>query len=51
MGIMKTTLSVTIEEDLKKWIEEQVKTGKYRNISHFVEDVLTEYRRKQEKKE
>lgn len=45
MTVMKTPISVTIESELLKWIDEQVKTMKYRNRSHLVEVALTEFRR------
>lgn len=45
MAPMKTPISVTIETELVKWIDEQVKTMKYRNRSHLVEVALTEFRR------
>jgi Arc/MetJ-type ribon-helix-helix transcriptional regulator len=37
---MKKCLSVTVEEDVVKWIDEQVKTLRFRNRSHLVELAL-----------
>lgn len=40
MQSMKKCLSVTVEEDVVKWIDEQVKTLRFRNRSHLVELAL-----------
>lgn len=37
---MKTRVSATIEETTKKEISSLIKTGKYRNKSHVIEDAI-----------
>jgi Arc/MetJ-type ribon-helix-helix transcriptional regulator len=37
MPDMKENISVSLEKDLITWMDEQVKTGKYRNRSHLTE--------------
>jgi Arc/MetJ-type ribon-helix-helix transcriptional regulator len=44
MESMKKSLSVTIEEELIKWIDEQVKTQRFRNRSHLVELALIKFK-------
>ncbi len=46
MQTMKQSVSVTIEKDLVDWIDEQVKTQKYRNRSHLVELALLDFKNK-----
>lgn len=48
---MKTPISVTLDKDLVKWIDEQVLKGRYRNRSHFVEVCLQDLRQYQRKSE
>jgi Arc/MetJ-type ribon-helix-helix transcriptional regulator len=46
--ISKKPISATIEDDLIKWVNEQIKdTTKYRNKSHLIEIALTKLRREQ----
>jgi Arc/MetJ-type ribon-helix-helix transcriptional regulator len=44
MENMKKSISVTIEEELVKWIDQQVKTQRFRNRSHLVELALMKFR-------
>ena len=44
MESMKKSISVTVEEDLIKWIDEQVKTQRFRNRSHLVELALMKFK-------
>ena len=44
MESMKKSVSVTIEKELVSWIDEQVKTQRYRNRSHLVELALMKFR-------
>jgi len=44
MESMKKSLSVTIEVELVKWIDEQVKTQRFRNRSHLVEFALMKFK-------
>ncbi len=37
-------LSISIEEDNVDWIESQVETQKYRNVSHAIDAILREKR-------
>jgi len=49
MESMKKSISVTIEELLAKWIDEQVKTQRFRNRSHLVELALMKFRETEKK--
>lgn len=46
---MKKSISVTVESNLVKWIDEQVKTQKFRNRSHLVEVSLMKFKEMQKK--
>jgi len=50
MQSMKQSISVTVEKDLVAWIDQQVKTQKFRNRSHLVELALIRFR-EQEKEQ
>lgn len=39
---MKERVSATIDKDTKKLIEELLKRGNYRNISHIIETAIKE---------
>jgi len=47
---MKQIISVTVEKELVEWIDQKVKTQRFRNRSHLVEVALMRFR-EQEKKE
>ena len=47
---MKQPFPVSIDEELAKWIIEEVEKGKYRNRSHLVEEAIDEFRTKKEAK-
>ena len=47
---MKQSISVTVEKELVEWIDQKVKTQRFRNRSHLVEVALMRFR-EQEKKE
>ena len=49
MQSMKQSVSVTLETDLVKWIDERVQTMKYRNRSHLVEIALIKFRENEKK--
>jgi Arc/MetJ-type ribon-helix-helix transcriptional regulator len=49
MECMKKSVSVTVEADLVKWIDEQVKTQRFRNRSHLVELALMKFRETERK--
>jgi len=49
MQSMKQSISVTVEKDIVKWIDEQVKTQKFRNRSHLVEVSLMKFKEMQKK--
>lgn len=36
------TMNISLPDKMKKWVEEQVNTGRYANTSDFVRDVLRE---------
>jgi Arc/MetJ-type ribon-helix-helix transcriptional regulator len=48
MENMKQSISVTIEKDLVQWIDQEVKTQRFRNRSHLVEVALRKFREKKE---
>ncbi len=37
---MKERVSATIDEETRKLIEKAIESGRYRNISHFIEDII-----------
>ncbi len=43
MEIMKAKMSVTVERRLVDWIDEQIKTMRFRNRSHAVEVALVKF--------
>jgi len=43
MEIMKAKMSVTVERTLVDWIDEQIKTMRFRNRSHAVEVALAKF--------
>ena len=45
MTDMKEKMSVTVELDLVKWVDEQVETQRFRNRSHAVEVALMNLRK------
>ncbi len=45
----KDSLFASVDKNLLKWIDEQVKSGKYRSRSHLIESVLVDYKAKQVK--
>jgi len=47
---MKQSISVTVEKELVEWMDQRVKTQRFRNRSHFVEVALMRFR-EQEKKD
>jgi Arc/MetJ-type ribon-helix-helix transcriptional regulator len=42
MADMKENISVSLEKDTIKWVDEQTKTGKYRNRSHVIEYAINQ---------
>lgn len=40
---MKAKMSVTVDKKIVDWIDEQVRTQRFRNRSHAVEVALTKY--------
>jgi Arc/MetJ-type ribon-helix-helix transcriptional regulator len=44
---MKENISVSLEKDLIKWLDEQAATGKYRNRSHVIEYAINELKKKE----
>lgn len=37
---MKDRISATIDPETRKIIEKALESGRYRNLSHFVEDII-----------
>jgi len=50
MGIMKAKINVTVEKQIVDWIDEQVKTQRFRNRSHAVELALMKFQEAERKK-
>lgn len=50
MSSMKVKIAVTVDPDLVKWIDEQVKSQRFRNRSHAVDVALREYVESEKKK-
>lgn len=44
---MKENISISLEKDTIKWLDEQVLTGKYRNRSHAAEYAITELKKRE----
>jgi hypothetical protein len=40
----KSSLFASINQDLLKWVDEQVQSGKYRSRSHLIESILYEHK-------
>lgn len=50
MDMVRSKISITLDPDLLKWIDEQVRTKvEFRDRSHLIELVLTRYRENLEK--
>lgn len=45
---MMATLNVSLPDEMRTWIDEQVKTGKYANASDYIRDLV---RRNQSERE
>lgn len=45
----KQSISVTIEKELLEWIDQQVRTQRFRNRSHLVELALMKFRENEKK--
>jgi len=50
MDDMKSKISVTVDEKIVVWIDEQVKTQRFRNRSHAVELALMRFIESDKKK-
>lgn len=50
MDAMKSKISVTVDKKIVDWIDEQVKTQRFRNRSHAVELALMEFIKTEKKK-
>jgi Arc/MetJ-type ribon-helix-helix transcriptional regulator len=50
MDIMKAKISVTVDKQIVDWIDEQVKTQRFRNRSHAVELALMKFLQAEKKK-
>ena len=50
MDNMKAKISVTVEREIVDWIDEQVKTQRFRNRSHAVELALMRFRETEKKR-
>ena len=43
---MKKPFPVSLDEEMIKWISEEVKRGGFRNKSHLVEEALKDFKRR-----
>ena len=43
---MKKPFPVSLDESTIKWINTEIKKGKFRNKSHMVEEAIMEFKRK-----
>jgi antitoxin ParD1/3/4 len=43
------TMNISLPDKMKEWVEAQVATGKYANVSDFVRDILREKQSYEEK--
>jgi Arc/MetJ-type ribon-helix-helix transcriptional regulator len=46
---MKKSISVTIDENLIKWIEEGIKTKRFASVSHGIEFSISELKKRETK--
>lgn len=42
MADMKENISVSLEKDTIKWLDDQAETGKFRNRSHVIEYAINQ---------
>lgn len=45
----KASLFTSLDANLLKWIDDQVQSGKYKDRSHLIESILSEYKAKKTK--
>jgi len=50
MDSMKSKISVTVDKQIVDWIDEQIKTQRFRNRSHAVELALMKFIQAEKKK-
>jgi len=50
MDIMKAKISVTVEQEIVDWMDEEIKTQRFRNRSHAVELALMKFQQAEKKK-
>lgn len=43
---MRTTLNISLPEDMREWVDQQVKGGGYATVSEFFRDLLREERKR-----
>lgn len=46
---MKQSISVTVEKEIVEWMDQKVKTQRFRNRSHLVEVALMRFRETEKK--
>jgi len=44
---MRTTLNISLPEDMREWVDQQVKGGGYATVSEFFRELVREERRRQ----
>jgi Arc/MetJ-type ribon-helix-helix transcriptional regulator len=49
MADMKENISVSLEKDTIKWVDEQALTGKFRNRSHVIEYAINQLKNQEAK--
>ncbi len=45
MADMKENISVSLEKDTIDWVDDQAKTGRFRNRSHVIEYAITQLKK------
>ena len=48
---MRTTLNISLPEDMREWVDQQVKGGGYATVSEFFRELVREERRRKVKAE
>ncbi|HLF54012.1 MAG TPA: hypothetical protein VI544_02425 [Candidatus Nanoarchaeia archaeon] len=43
---MKERISATIDPETRKIIDKALESGRYRNLSHFIEDIIKSWKEK-----
>ena len=50
-GIVMATMNVSLPDLMRKWVESQIKTGHYSNVSDYIRDLIREDQKQKDKRE